>query len=91
MTLNTIMDVPNLHSIILENKQLIGTVDEIMEVPYVVKKGKMKDTLEKFHIHRETKVANQINDKSTIKQKVLFDTIIKKQANRGHPSLPSQP
>jgi hypothetical protein len=62
-----------------------------MEVPHILKKGKMMETLEIFHIYKETKVANQINDKNRVTQNVLFDTIIMKQTNRGHPSLPSQP
>ena len=35
-----------------------------MEVVHVTKKGKMLDTLEGFHIYKETKASNQINDKT---------------------------
>ena len=45
----------------------------------------------KFHIYKETKLENQINDKNTIKQNILFDTIIQKHKTRGNPSLPTQP
>ena len=62
-----------------------------MEVLHTVKKGKMMDTLEKFHIYKETKLENQINDKNTVTQNILFDTIIQKHTRRGHPSLPTQP
>ena len=44
------------------------------------------DTLEKFHIYKETKLENQINDKNTVKQNVLFDKII--QENSGGGSIP---
>jgi hypothetical protein len=45
------------------------------------------DTLEKFHIYiyKETKVANQINDKNTITYNIFFDKIIKKHTIRGIP------
>ena len=43
-----------------------------MEVLHTVKKGKMMDTLEKFHIYKETKLDNQINDKNTITKKHSF-------------------
>ena len=41
---------------LLENKQSIGPTNEIMTVLHVVKKGKMMDTLEKFHIYKEIKL-----------------------------------
>jgi hypothetical protein len=34
-----------------------------MEVLHVMKKGKMIDNLEKFHIYLETKLGQQINGK----------------------------
>ena len=33
------------------------------------------DTVEKFHIYRETQANNQINDKNTVKPNAIFDTI----------------
>ena len=70
---------------LLENRHSIGPIDEIMEVLHIVKKGKMMDTLEKFHIYKETKLENQINDKNTIIHNILFDTIIHKKPGSGHP------
>ena len=49
-------------------------------------KGKMMDTLEKYYIFRETKLNNQINDKLTIKQKSMFDTIVRHDHHRGLPN-----
>ena len=40
---------------------------------------------------QRTKLENQINDKSTITQNIIFDTLIQKHTSRGHPSLPTQP
>lgn len=56
-----------------------------MNVLHLTKKGKMIDTLEKFHIHKETKPENQVNDKNTVKQNILFDTIIQENPGRGQP------
>jgi hypothetical protein len=43
------------------------------------------DTLEKFHIYLETKLGRQINDKNTITKNTIFDILIQKISNRGHP------
>ena len=34
------------------------------------------NTLEKFYIYKDTKIDNQISDKGTVKQNILFDTTI---------------
>ena len=51
----------------------------------------MMDTLERFHIYKETKLENQINDRNTITQNILSDKIIQKKSGRGHPEQPTQP
>jgi len=51
-------------------------MNEIMEVIHVKKKGKMLDTLEKFHIYKETKLGNQINDKLTIQSNPIFVVLV---------------
>ena len=61
-----------------------------MDILHVVKKGKLMDTLERFHIYKESKIENQINDKNTVTRNILFDTILKKYTSRWHPSLPVQ-
>jgi len=38
-------------------------MEDITEFVQVTKKGKMMDTLEGFHIYKETEAGNQINDK----------------------------
>ncbi len=35
---------------LIENKHAIGPMDGIMNIVHIIKKGKMMDTLEKFHI-----------------------------------------
>jgi hypothetical protein len=49
------------------------------------------NTLEKFYIFRETRLNDQINDKSTVKPNIIFDTIVKLDPQRGiHNALNTQ-
>jgi len=43
-----------------------------MEVVQITKKGKLMDTLEYFHIYKETNAGNQINDRLTAKENAIF-------------------
>ena len=43
------------------------------------------DTLEKFHIYDKTKKNNQINDKNTVQENIIFDRIIQANSGREHP------
>ena len=36
----------------------------------------MMNTLEGFHIYKETKAGNQINDRLTVKENAIFKTVI---------------
>jgi len=65
-------------------------METIMEVVHVIKKGKMLDTLEGFHIYKETKAGNQINDKLTIRENAIFETIEQEDPYRGS-TAPPQP
>ena len=40
------------------------------------------DTLERFHIYKETEMENQINDKNTVAQNIIFDTVLQKYTSR---------
>jgi hypothetical protein len=60
---------------LLDNNHSIGPISEIMEIFYTTSKGTFMDTVEKFHIYRETQANNQINDKNTIKPNTIFDTV----------------
>jgi hypothetical protein len=35
------------------------------------------DTMERFHIYKETHANNQINDKNTTKPNIIFETIVR--------------
>ena len=50
----------------------------------------MMNTLERFHIYNVTTLDNQINDKVTVQQNIIFNTINQSSACRGH-STPYAP
>jgi hypothetical protein len=69
------------------NKYSIGSMEEIMEILHITRKGGMMNTLERFHIYNKTKLDNRIKYKFTIKSKVIFDTIIQRNTSKGHSPL----
>lgn len=69
---------------LLDSKHSTSPINITMEVLHVMRKGKV-DTLEKFHIYQETQSGRQINDKNPVTQNILFDTILQKVSDRGHP------
>jgi len=40
------------------------------------------DTIERYHIYKETKNGTQINDKNTVKPNRIYETIIQGEADR---------
>ena len=60
---------------LLENQHHIDSIDNIVDILHINNKEKM-DTIEKFYIYRETKLNSQINDKLTVKAKVIFETLV---------------
>ena len=75
----------------LINKHAIGKMEDIMEVVHITRKGKMMETLEGFHIYKVTKAGNQINDRLTVKENAIFETVIQEDPYRGRadPPLPN--
>jgi len=61
---------------LIDDKHAIGKMEDIMEVVHVTKKDKMMDTIEGFHIYKETKAGNQINDRVTVRENGIFDIIV---------------
>ena len=55
-----------------------------MEIVHITKKGKMMDTLEGLHIYKKTKAGNQINDRLTVKENAIFETVIHQDPYRIH-------
>jgi len=69
---------------LLENKHPIGYIEDTMTVLYITNKCRQMDTIEKFHIYKETKNSNQINDKNTVKPNIIFDIVAREETDRVH-------
>jgi len=69
---------------LIDNKHSIGPINEIMEILYTTTKGRFMDTIERFHIYKETQSNNQINEKNTVKPNAIFDVI----NSHSHPRVP---
>jgi transposase-like protein len=67
---------------LLDNNHSFGPIDNILEVLHSTSKGKLMDTLEKFHIYKITRENIQINDKNTSKPNAIFDTLIREEYSR---------
>jgi predicted transcriptional regulator len=63
---------------LLEKGHAIGKMEDIMKVIHVTRKGRMLNTSESFHIYKETKAENQINDKLTAKGNEIFKAILQR-------------
>jgi len=61
---------------LLHEGHAIDIMDDIMKVIHIMGKGRMLNTLESFHIYKETKARNQINDRLTTKDNKLFEAIL---------------
>jgi hypothetical protein len=58
----------------LENEHTINPMEEIMDTIHFTNKEKLINTLEKFYIFLDIRLNNHINDKSTVKHNIIFDT-----------------
>ena len=72
---------------LIQNKHAIGKMKDIMEVVHVTKKGKILDTLEGFHIYKETKAGNQSNDRITVRENAIFETMVHTRRRYGFGGL----
>jgi len=61
---------------LLEEGHAIGNMDDIMKVIHITGKRRMLNTLESFHIYKQTKAGNQINDRLTTKNSKIFEAIL---------------
>ena len=60
-----------------------GPMIDIMDIVHIEKKGRMLNTLEKYHIYRETYNGNQINEKLTVQKNPIFEALIQHNPHRG--------
>ena len=68
---------------VLEEGHDFGPMEDIMDIIHVANKGRLLDTLERFHIYRETQLGSQINDKLTTQSNPIFEAIIQNTAHGG--------
>ncbi len=61
---------------LIDQGHSFGSIDSIMEILHVVRKGALKDTLERFQIYKATSLGIQINDRSTAGSNSLFNTVL---------------
>jgi hypothetical protein len=69
---------------LLDNCHSIGPMESIMDVLYMLNKGRLLDRKEIFYIYNETLINNQINNKNTTKPNIIFETIIQEDTSRVH-------
>ena len=51
-------------------------MEDVTKIIHITEKGRMSNTLESFHIYKETKAENQINDRLTTKENKIFETVL---------------
>jgi hypothetical protein len=59
-------------------------MNDIMGTVHFARKGQMLDTQEKFYIYEVTQSGNQINDKLTVQNNPIFETLVQHPLHRGH-------
>ena len=62
----------------LDNGHSIGKMEDILKVVHIKNKGRMLNTLEHYHIYKDTVAGNQINDKQTSKSNRILETVLKR-------------
>jgi hypothetical protein len=65
---------------LLEHGHSFGSIENIMQVIKIQGKGTHLNTIEKFHIHKETINNNQLNEDHTENTNLILNTIVKFQS-----------
>jgi hypothetical protein len=74
---------------LIDRKHPMGTMESILDIVHITRKGRMTNAIECFHIYNETKANNQINDRLTVRENAIFEAIVQEDPYRGH-ATPSQ-
>ena len=61
-----------------------GPMEDIMDVIQYANKGKLMDTIERFHIYELTSKGSQINDRLTIQRNPIFETVVRHLQHKGN-------
>jgi hypothetical protein len=62
---------------ILDNQHTFGQIQDVMQILQVQRKGPHLNKAEKFYIHKEAAKNNHLNDKHTVTNNRIFDTILR--------------
>jgi hypothetical protein len=73
---------------LLQAHHSIGPMHTIMEPLYYTTKWRLLNTIEKFHIYRETQLDNQLNYRHTVQTNAIFDTLTRIHTSGGHSHPP---
>ena len=69
---------------LLEKKHFVNSMEDIMEILYITRKGSIINTFVKFHMYNETKLdKNPMIEKG--KYNVIFVAVIHRNTYRGNP------
>jgi hypothetical protein len=68
----------------MEEGHSFVSIDEIMDILHIAKKGGLLHTLEKFYVFRETQRGNQIKSKLTVQSNSIFEALISNTTYRDH-------
>jgi len=72
--------------LVIDEGHAFGPINDVMDTIHTANKGRMLDTVEKFHIYKETLSRNQISDKLTVQKNPIFEALIQRTSYRGqHP------
>jgi hypothetical protein len=74
---------------LIDTKHPTGTMEVMKDVIHITRKGRMMNAQESFHIYKETKNNNQINDKLTVRENAIFETTVQEDPYRWH-ATPAQ-
>jgi len=72
----TIANIQNMHNILIEHGHAFGNIHNTMEILQFQKKGTYLNTIERFHIYKETIQNNHLNDEYTTTANKIFDTVL---------------
>jgi hypothetical protein len=61
---------------LIHHHHSISPMDAVMEPICFMPKGRLMNTVEKFHIHQETKRNTQINDKNTLQPNAFYEDLV---------------
>jgi hypothetical protein len=67
---------------LLYHQHTLRPMEESMTILHAITKGPMMNTLEKFHIYKETRNNNQLNDKNRVMLNAIFDTILHNSSDK---------